>query len=213
MCLENLLNNINSEISEKNGQIKEKTEFINKTVEENKNLQEKFDDNIRKKLILQKACETAREFSYDAVANIATLGLQEIFGTDISVEIVPGEINSTPTANFMVRTKYDGYETLTNPTESDGGGVADIVSLAAFLCINILNDDRNSAPLFLDEPTKFVSAGHAEAVAKFIQDFAKDNNKQIIMVTHANDTENYADATFKVALDDTGKSIVEEVSH
>ena len=33
------------------------------------------------------------------------------------------------------------------------------------------------------------------------------------MVTHAKDTENYADATFKVALDDTGKSIVEEVSH
>ena len=213
MTTEELLKQINSELDQTNGRIKEKTESVNKALTSNKELQAKYDDNIRKKLILQKACQTAREFSYDAVANIATLGLQEIFGTDISVEIIPGEINSTPTANFMVRSQYDGYETLTNPTESDGGGVADIVALSAFLCINILNEDRNSAPLFLDEPTKFVSAGHADSVAKFIQDFAKNNNKQIIMVTHAKETENYADATFRIALDDSGKSIVTEVKH
>lgn len=211
MSIESLLNEINLAISEKNGQIKEKTDFINRRKNENTKYEETYNTNLKKKFLLQEACDTARKTSYDRFATIATMGLQQIFGKDISVEIVASEKNSVPTANFFVRTKYDGYETLTNPTDSDGGGVADIISLSAFICMNILYGDKNTAPLFLDEPTKFVSAGYSSAVAKFIKDISEEYGKQIIMVTHAKETQYSADAVFNVALDDTGKSVVEEV--
>lgn len=212
MSIESLLNETNLLISEKNGQIKEKTEFIKSRQKENKEYEDTFNTNLKKKFLLQEACDTARKTSYDRFAIIATSGLQQIFGKDISVEIVSGEKNSVPTANFMVRTKYDGYETFTNPTDSDGGGVADIISLSAFICMNILYGDKNTAPLFLDEPTKFVSAGYASSVAKFIKEISEEYNKQIIMVTHAKETQYSADAVFNIALDDTGKSVVEEVT-
>lgn len=212
MSIESLLNETNLAISEKNGQIKEKTDFINRRKNENSKLEETYNTNLKKKFLLQEACDTARKTSYDRFATIATMGLQQIFGKDISVEIAASEKNSVPTANFLVRTKYDGYETLTNPTDSDGGGVADIISLSAFICMNILYGDKNTAPLFLDEPTKFVSAGYSSAVAKFIKDISEEYNKQIIMVTHAKETQYSADAVFNVALDDTGKSVVEEVA-
>lgn len=211
MSIEYLLNQTNLAISEKNGQIKEKNEFINKRRDENKKYEETYEANLRKKFLLQEACDTARKTSYDRFSTIATMGLQQIFGKDISVEIAASEKNSVPTANFMVRTKYDGYETLTDPTDADGGGVADIIALSAFICMNILSEDRNTAPMFLDEPTKFVSAGYASAVAKFIKDISEEYNKQILMVTHAKETQYSADSVFVVALDDTGKSVVEEV--
>lgn len=211
MSIESLLNETNLAISEKNGQIKEKTDFITRRRNENTKYEETYNTNLKKKFLLQEACDTARKTSYDRFATIATMGLQQIFGKDISVEIVASEKNSVPTANFMVRTKYDGYETFTNPTDSDGGGVADIISLSAFICMNILYGNKNTAPLFLDEPTKFVSAGYASAVAKFIKDISEEYDKQIIMVTHAKETQYSADAVFNVALDDSGKSVVEEV--
>jgi len=211
LSIESLLNETNLAISEKNGQIKEKTDFITRRRNENTKYEETYNTNLKKKFLLQEACDTARKTSYDRFATIATMGLQQIFGKDISVEIVASEKNSVPTANFMVRTKYDGYETFTNPTDSDGGGVADIISLSAFICMNILYGNKNTAPLFLDEPTKFVSAGYASAVAKFIKDISEEYDKQIIMVTHAKETQYSADAVFNVALDDSGKSVVEEV--
>lgn len=211
MTVEEMLTQINLDISEKNGQIKEKNTFIEKRRKENLLFEETQETNLKKKLLLQEACETARKTSYDRFATIATMGLQQIFGKDISVEIVSKINHGVPTADFMVRTKYEEYETFTNPTDSDGGGVADIISLSAFICMNILNGDKNTAPIFLDEPTKFVSAAYANPVANFIKEISEEYEKQIIMVTHAKETQYSADAVFNVALDENGKSIVEEV--
>ena len=212
MNIDELIKKVDSDISEISGQIKEKSDVITKKNNENTTLDETFNSNIKKKLLLQQACDNARKSSYDIFTNITTNGLKSIFAPmDIKVEIVDKISHGVPNANFMVRTKYNGYETFTNPTDSDGGGVADIVSLCSFIAMNIIAGDKNSAPIFLDEPTKFVSAGHAQAVAEFLKEISKSYGKQIIMVTHAMETKNSADSVFFVELDDEGKSIVKEV--
>ena len=205
------LQKINLEIAEKNGQIKEKQDLITKKTAENKQCEENYDTNLKKKFLLQEACNLARKTAYDSFANISTSGLQQVFGDNIFVEIIPGEKDSVPTADFAVRTVYEDYETCTDPTDSDGGGVADIISLSAFICMNVLSSESNTAPLFLDEPTKFVSAGHATSVAEFLKSIADYYNKQIIMVTHAKETQYSADTVFHVELDEFGKSVVKEV--
>jgi len=213
MTLDEYLNDITIQIEQKNGQLKEKTEMINKKKKENTKIELSLELNTEKKLLLQEACNTARKVAYDLFSNIATNGLQSILGENIFVEIVAGEQNSVPTADFMVKTVYDGYETITDPTDSDGGGVADIISLSALICMNILNDKKNSAPLFLDEPTKFVSAGYATDVANFIREISESYNKQIIMVTHAKETQYAANAVFTVELNEKGASKIRMVTN
>lgn len=210
MNLELYLNELNSQIDQKNGQLKEKVETMNKKSKENEQLENLIKLNSEKKLLLQEACNTARKVSYDLFSNIATNGLQSILGDNIFVEITSGEKNSVPTADFVIKTKYDDYETITDPTEADGGGVADIVSLSALICMNILNGSKNTAPLFLDEPTKYVSAGYATDVAQFIKDISLQYDKQIIMVTHALETKYAADKVFEIELDGNGVSVVKE---
>lgn len=211
MTLEDYLIDINVQIEQKNGQIKEKTETINKKRNENKEIETLIEINTHKKLLLQEACNTARKVAYDLFSNIATNGVQSVLGKNIFVEIVSGEKDSVPTADFKIKTIYDTYETITDPTDSDGGGIADIISLSALVCMNILNDKTNSAPLFLDEPTKFVSSGHATDVANFIKEISESYNKQIIMVTHAKETQYAANIVFHVELNDKGASMIRTV--
>lgn len=208
--LELMLKNIEKEINEDNGVIKSKQEYISKTETSLTDLDKKKKDNIEKKLILQEACKKARELSSDMFANISTNGVKTILGDNLEVKIIPGEKNGVPTSDFVIKAKYLDYETETDPISADGGGVADIVSLTNFLTMNIINSNINSASIILDEPTKFVSAGNADNVGFFLREISENFNKQIIMVTHAQETKKYANKIFTVALNDRGTSVVTE---
>ena len=197
------INRLDGTISSKTSKITEKNKKINELTQDK-------EDNILKKAILLEACKTMREVSSDIFANICTSGVRTIMGDDLTIKIVHGERGGVPVSDFKICSSYEGYTTELEPSEDEvGGGVTDIVSLANFLTMNILNREQNSAPILLDEPTKFVSLGNAERVGQFISDIAKQFDKQIIMVTHASDTAKYADKQFVVALDN-GKSIVTE---
>lgn len=208
--LENEFNNIEKKINEHNGIITEKEKYIKTKENEIIKLEKNKKDNLDKKIIIKKACKQARQLSEDTFAAISTRALQTILGDNLEVKIIEGEKNNVPTADFKVIAKYSDYETETDPTEEDGGGVADIVSLTNFLTMNILNQRTNSAPIILDEPTKFVSAGHADNVAIFLEQFSKDFNKQIIMVTHAQETKKYANKVFKIEMNENGYSEISD---
>jgi DNA repair ATPase RecN len=207
--LELLLKKYDKQISEVDGTINSKTAKIaekNKAITE---LETERNENILKKAILLEACKKIREMSSDIFADICTSGVQTILGKDLSVKIIHGERNGIPTSEFKLCSTYNGYTTELEPSdEESGGGISDIVSLANFLTMNILNSDQNSAIILLDEPTKFVSLGKAEQVGQFLKDISSQFNKQILMVTHAQDTAKYADKTFHVQLNEDGKSIV-----
>ena len=204
-----LLSKYERQINEIDGKINSKTAKIadkNKKIAE---LTQDKEDNILKKAILTEACKTMRELSSDVFANICTSGVKTILGEGQEVKIIHGERNGVPTSDFKLVSKYEGYETEVEPTaDESGGGLADIVALASFLTMNILNSESNSAPILLDEPTKFVSLGNADRVGVFLQDIATQFDKQIIMVTHAADTAKYADELFDVKIDDSGASVV-----
>jgi DNA repair exonuclease SbcCD ATPase subunit len=209
---ETLLLSYDKKISEIDGKINSKA---NKITEKNNKINElntDRDENVLKKAILLEACKTMRETSSDIFASISTSAVQTILGDTNVVKIVHGERNGVPTSDFRICSMYNGYMTELEPTdEESGGGVADIVSLANFLTMNILNQEQNSAPILLDEPTKFVSLGHADNVGKFLKKIAEEFDKQIILVTHASDTAKYADKIFHVELDEEGKSVVTEL--
>ena len=206
-ALETLLNKINGNISELDGTIKSKADKIAERKKNMDQLARDREENIMKKAILLEACKKVRELSSDTFADICTSGVRTILGDDLSVKIVHGERNGVATSDFKLVSRYDGYETELEPTdEESGGGVADVVSLANFMTMNILNEGRNSAPIILDEPTKFVSLGNADKVGQFISYIASRFGKQIIMVTHAQDTAKYASQIIHVGLNKNGVS-------
>ncbi len=166
----------------------------------------------KKKALINEACFEARKLARDLFASIASHGLQHVLGTHYSVLIELGTKGEDPTADFYVKSKYDDYEVEVDPTEEEGGGVADIVALASFFNLGNFQKTKNGAPFFLDEPTKYVSKGHSKDVSKFIKAISKEMNKQIIMVTHDLVSKEIADKAYNLKLDDGGTSIAEDIS-
>gem|GEM_PF-6020377 len=163
----------------------------------------KIKDNINKiqfkKEIIKEASKEARKNASHILEEMATNALQSILNMDKRVEVVLNEDGNTPSAEILVFEKDEfGNEIDVDVTEEDGGGIADIVSLAMFVSMIALAGNKNSAPLILDEPTKYVSKGYSENVSKFLYEISRYLNKQIFMVTHDETLANTADSAYLV---------------
>lgn len=207
---ENLYDSLKAEYL-KNTAIKER---LKKDLEEENKKIEEYHKEIeiyeKKKKLLQDAASEARKFSKEMFECVSTEALQTILGDHLSVEVKLGETGGTQTADFLVKAKYGEDEVIVDPTDEDGGGVADIIALASLISMNSFVSDENGAPLVLDEPTKYVSKGNSEDVALFLSETSKNMNKQIIMVTHDGVSKDYADKAYKISLDDNGNSVSED---
>ena len=166
----------------------------------------------KKRALLVEASDDAREKSIKVFEGVATEALQSILGDNLSVVIESGESGGNKTIDFLIKSEYEDNEVIVDPTSEDGGGAADVVSLAALIAMNSFLSDENDAPLILDEPTKFVSKGNAIEVSKFLKSISNDFGKQIIMVTHDGVSKEIADKAYHVELDKNGSSVVEDVT-
>lgn len=140
----------------------------------------KREDIELEKELLCDVVQEARKSAKDTLQYLSTSALQFIMGNFISVEV---ELDDRG-AEFLVRSEYEGYSVETDPAGEEGGGVADIVSSIAQLGLLSILESNNFAPAFLDEPSKYVSASHSEAYAKFLFDISASTERQTIMVTH-----------------------------
>lgn len=158
-----------------------KTEKINEFSE----IIEKRDELMLKKSILKEASTEARKNAGELLDGMATNAIQTIMSDKKRVQTVFDENKSPTTADIFVFEKQsDGREVDTDPTEEDGGGVADIVSLADFLAFSELTKNTNKAPLVLDEPSKYVSKAYRDAVADFLYEMSHYFKRQVFMSTH-----------------------------
>lgn len=179
--------------------------------EEVKNLQDEKNSIELKRILLQEASEEARKQAKETLQSVATNALQYIMGEHISLEIKLSEKGSSPTASFVVKKVYGDYEIETDPAEEEGGGIADIVAFSVFIAMLQLAGGQNVAPLFLDEPSKYVSKGHSDKVANFLYDASKSIGRQVFMVTHDEFLANIGDASYHFRIED-GKSIATDIS-
>lgn len=176
---------------------------LNETKREKLNELEKIKSEINtlqfKKEILKESSKEARKNASHVLEEMSTNALQSILNIDKRVEIILNEDGTTPTADILVFEKDEnGNEIDVDVTEEDGGGIADIVSLAMFISMLALAGNKNSAPLILDEPTKYVSKGYSENVSKFLYEISRYLNRQIFMVTHDETLANTSDVAYLV---------------
>lgn len=171
-----------------------------------KKLAEEKEEIEKKQVILQEASTEARRQAKEVLQDMATRALQYIIGEHMSLKIVLEEKGNTPVAQFVVKSQYGDYVVEADPAEEEGGGIADIVSFSTFIAMLQLAGESNVAPLFLDEPSKYVSKGHSEQVAKFLYEVSNYFHRQVFMVTHDEFLANIGDTSYHFKIVD-GKTV------
>lgn len=181
-------------------------------IEVSTKLREKRDEIDRKRTLLQEASDEARSQSKEVLQAMSTKALQFILGEHLSLHVKLTGKRNMPSADIIVKSEYGDYVVETFPAEEEGGGVADVVSFATFIAMRELAGDANVAPFFLDEPSKFVSKGHSQQVARFLYEISHHFERQSFMVTHDEYLASVGDRAYHFKIED-GKTVSTEVNH
>lgn len=176
----------------------------------------KIKDNevlLMQKALLNDTSKEARNQGKEILADMATLAVQSVFGENMYVDINITEKDGIPQADVTVLKKYDYGVIEVDPSGNDGGGLADIVSLALFMGIRQINGAKNFAPNVLDEPSKYVSDGYlSEKFAEFLPSMVNYSKRQTIVATHDIPLMEAGDVVYKMTLDkNTGISHVNKI--
>ena len=168
--------------------------------------------------VIKKAARKARTEAGKSLEIIGTHALQYIFEENKSLEVV---FNDRDECHIYITKEVeiaDGkiQKAFIDPTNAEGGGLADVVSFSLTFAMDSLLEPKNDFPLLFDEPSKFVSKGAAlgnpKRVANFFKDISHDWDRQILIVSHNDELISAADKAFRVTLDvEKNQSHTEEV--
>lgn len=145
------------------------------------------------KVLLENSSLKALNLSKDIMEEVSTNSLRAVFNDNREVVINLGTKSGQRTAELLMI--QDGYDT--DPAKEEGGGVADIVSLTTFLALGDLPEE-NYAPIFLDEPNKFLSKEYSEKMAIYLKEIMDYTGKQMFLVTHDEHLKTVGDISFKM---------------
>lgn len=179
---------------------------INKTLEEKQRRKNEIDQEVylyrQVNRIYQLAAEYARNKSKSTMESLVTNALGIVFPGDLKFNIDTEEKGEKTEAYFTVSSTYGGEHIVkTEPQESRGGGIVDIIALA--LRVSLLETSRPvlNGPLILDEPAKHVSQEYSHNVAEFLNLVVKTFERQVIMVTHNSYLADSGDQAFEVKIE------------
>ena len=153
------------------------------------------------KLLLSEASEYARAQTVTHIEQVVTAGLQTVFPDEMNVgfRVQIRDHGGSPAADWLMTDK-SGEHDVEHIPEDDGGGAADVVSLA--LRSAMLEMFRAEGPVFFDESGKHVDNQHVKNFAYFIQTYAEKTGRQVFNITHQKAVADIADVAYEVAKKD-----------
>lgn len=145
-------------------------------------------------VFLQVVAKQTQEKIKFRIEDIVNLAIDSVFGPRYKFEIKFEMKRGQTEANFVL---WDGEHEL-DPYDSNGGGVADIISFALRIALLIIS--KNRKVLILDEPMKAVSLDLRDAAYTLMQKLSHELNIQIICVTHEEELISKADISYKMRI-------------
>lgn len=144
--------------------------------------------------------ETKKSFILDTI----NLALKDIFNSNIMIDI---ETTSTTSDNKIV-SKYDiilyqnGMEIAKNEKllTNNGGGILSVISILFKIIVGYIYS--NNKFYMFDESLSQVSADYRPRVSQFINKFCKLHGFTLVLVSHTEDLEEYADIVYNLDADD-----------
>jgi len=159
------------------------------------------------KLLLAEASEYARSQTVTHAEQVVTAGLQTVFTDEENVrfKVSIRDHGGSPAADWLITDK-SGEHDVEHIPEDDGGGAADVVSLA--LRAAMLEMFRAEGPVFFDESGKHVDAQHVKNFAYFVKEYAARTGRQVLFVTHQRAIADVADVAYEVTKKDGVSEVV-----
>lgn len=144
--------------------------------------------------------ETKKSFILDTI----NLALKDIFNSNIMIDI---ETTSVSSDNKIV-SKYDiilyqnGMEIAKNEKllTNNGGGILSVISILFKIIVGYIYS--NNKFYMFDESLSQVSADYRPRVSQFINKFCKLHGFTLVLVSHTEDLEEFADIVYNLDADD-----------
>jgi len=155
--------------------------------------------------LYQKGSTTLRLRISERFANLASRALKYIFQRDDIKFIVELDIKSNlPSATFYVEIADHRM----NPKEALGGSIYEVIGVCLRLvCLEVFG---LKGPLMLDEPLRSVDETNLKNALEFIQEYCKETNRQLFIVTHSDQIARSGDKIFEVT-QQNGLSFISEI--
>ena len=144
--------------------------------------------------------ENRQAAAQKTIEELVTRGLNSIFGEELSFHVIQTQRGNTPEVKFVVKSLINGKPMETSVMDARGGGLAAVVGFLLRLVVLLLNKDVKEPVLILDESFSHVSAEYERPLAEFIKELIDKTKVQIIMVTHSDAFNEFADKRYKFKL-------------
>ncbi len=152
--------------------------------------------------ILQSFGELRQADLQSKIEGLVTHGLRAIFDTDLTFAITQKKVGSQMAMDFTIKSFVNGELVETSIMDARGGGVAATAGFLLRLLVLLLKKDTARPFLVLDETFAMVSSQYSDNLAMFLRELVDKTDVQILLVTHADVYEDYADKTYRFSLQD-----------
>jgi DNA repair exonuclease SbcCD ATPase subunit len=178
---------------------KRKLQALQKLNQEKADLIHNIDVRVQTIDFIEAVASNERNSVKEKVEKLITSCLHEVYDDSYSVEFDYGMKNSKTSVDIYIVRKCDDGMIVKRTIDGIGGGVADTVSLPLKLIV-LMNDNDCDKVLFVDEPGKHLDTTRVQNFAKFLKIISEKLNVQIIMSSHHECMNDYADNIHKVTL-------------
>jgi DNA repair exonuclease SbcCD ATPase subunit len=140
------------------------------------------------------------------IEQLVTHGLSTIFGEDLTFHVQSEQKSNRNEVTFVLRSSMEGQVVETPILDARGGGVAVIIGFLLRLIITLLRKDH--PVLVVDEGFAQVSENYLPPLGQFLRELADKTGVQIVMVTHSEVFEEFADKVYRFSQKD-GRTLVQ----
>ena len=194
--LEEKFTQINSEVSSLQGQcslLGEQSEQLNIKLSDLKHKQEIYRKAIELLTLVQKTTEERIKSAFESIVSYA---LQFIYSQDYQFKLEFNRRGNLGGIDFNIITPQ--FQEPADPTDTSGGGILDILSLALRIALLELSRPKIEGTLIFDESFKHLSANYLPKAEQFLEALNRKLGRQIILITHQTELMNESNNIIRI---------------
>ncbi len=162
-----------------------------------KDAEERNDIFLKASSLLQLVSEKTREQSIGKIESIITQAIQEVYGDkSLQFKIIFENKRGTVSVEFKL---WDGkLNQYLNLVRCEAGGIKNIIAAILRLVVIDLYHPKIEGPVVLDEIGVHISQEYRARFGKFLQQYSRLTGRQIILVSHLEKVNEFADKKIRL---------------
>ena len=152
---------------------------------------------LKTSTLLQVVSEKTREKSIEKIESIVTQAIQEVYG-DKALKFKIAFENKRGAVSVEFKLWDANLKEYLNIVRSEAGGIRNIISAILRLVVIDLYNPKIEGPVVLDEIGVHISQEYRARFGKFLQQYSELTNRQIILVSHLEKVNEFADKKIRL---------------